>query len=145
MLLLSNPSTIQTIEKRAFEGCSKITSIELPSDLTSIGMYAFFNSGLTSVTIPEKVKSIGDLAFTNMRLIWSLCKMPPSIAEITFCKINSYGLVCSTYDILLYVPKGYREVYSKAENWQYFTMIKEDGDVAIDDSFVLSRIQYADG
>ena len=139
------PSTIRTIGDRAFEGCSKVTSIELPSDLNTVGMYAFFNSGLTSVTIPGKVNSIGDLAFTNMKLIRCLCKNPPEIKEITFCVMNSMGMVCANYDTPLYVPKGCKEDYQKALNWRYFTTIREDGNVALGESLMLPQVRYVDG
>ncbi len=138
------PSTIQTIGEQAFEGCSKVTSIELPSDLKSIGMYAFFNAGLTSITIPAKVESIGNLAFTNMKSIHCFCKNPPEIAKITFCVMTSMGVVYSDYDIPLYVPKGCKETYQNAENWQYFTNIREGNGSSIDIIPAQDFIQFID-
>ena len=42
----------------------EITTLEIPSSVTSIGNHAFYNcSGLTSVDIPSNVTSIGDWAF----------------------------------------------------------------------------------
>ena len=34
---------VRTINSRAFLGCSKITSIKIPSSISRIGDYAFFN------------------------------------------------------------------------------------------------------
>ena len=49
-----------------FYNCSGLTSVIIPSSVTSIGNFAFWGcSGLTSVTIPSSVTSIGDLAFYN--------------------------------------------------------------------------------
>lgn len=48
-----------------FDNCSRLTSVTIPSSVTSIGGSAFYNcSGLTSVTIPSSVISIGYFAFS---------------------------------------------------------------------------------
>ena len=47
----------------AFNGCSNLIGITLPTSLKTIGGYAFVNSGLTSITLPETLESIGSLAF----------------------------------------------------------------------------------
>ncbi len=52
------------IHKRAFYGCSELTSIAIPNGVTSIGEDAFYNcTSLTSVTIPNSVTCIGESAF----------------------------------------------------------------------------------
>ena len=57
---------IRGIANSAFSGCSELTSILIPSSVTSIGAYAFWNcSSLTSVTIPDNITSIGVKAFSN--------------------------------------------------------------------------------
>ena len=54
------------IGKYAFYYCSGLTSVTLPSSVTSIGESAFRGcSGLTSVTIPSSVTSIGKYAFRD--------------------------------------------------------------------------------
>jgi hypothetical protein len=48
----------------AFSGCSSLTSITIPSSVTSIGNYAFCNcSSLMNITIQDGVTSIGEYAF----------------------------------------------------------------------------------
>jgi hypothetical protein len=42
-----------------------LTSVAIPSSVTSIGTYAFAGSGLTSVEIPNSVKEIGKCAFNK--------------------------------------------------------------------------------
>lgn len=47
-----------------------IASIVIPSDVTTIGSYAFYDcSSLTSVTIPNSVTSIGGSAFSNTNIL----------------------------------------------------------------------------
>ncbi len=59
-------SQLTTINKRVFEGCSSLSTITLPSTLTSISDDAFKNcSGLTSINIPSNVTSIGSGAFNG--------------------------------------------------------------------------------
>ena len=50
----------------AFKGCSGLTSLTLPSGVTSIGHSAFSGcSGLTSLTLPSGVTSIGTSTFSG--------------------------------------------------------------------------------
>ena len=63
---LALPSYITKIYQYAFYNCKGLTSITIPDSVTSIGDFAFYNcTGLTSVTIPDSVTSIGDFAFYN--------------------------------------------------------------------------------
>ena len=58
------PSNITSIGPYAFYNCSELTSVTIPNSVTNIGNYAFYNCrGLTSVTIPDSVTSIGRCAF----------------------------------------------------------------------------------
>ena len=58
--------TVNAIASSAFEGCSSLTSITIPSSVISIGGSAFSGcSSLTSITIPSSVISIGGSAFSG--------------------------------------------------------------------------------
>ena len=57
------PDGVTEIKPHAFDGCNSLTSVTIPSSVTSIGSSAFYNSGLTSIVIPDSVTSIGNSAF----------------------------------------------------------------------------------
>ena len=69
------------IGAHAFSGCRSLTSLTLPSGVTSIGESAFTGcSGLTSLTLPSGVTSIGDYAFSGCRSLTSLT-LPSSVTS----------------------------------------------------------------
>lgn len=53
------------INEYAFSECLFLTSVIIPSNVTSIGERAFEFTGLTSLIIPDKVKDIGTFAITG--------------------------------------------------------------------------------
>ena len=66
----------------AFSDCSGLTSLILPSSVTSIGYSAFYGCiRLTSLTLPSSVTSIGSSAFEGCRSLTSLI-LPSSVTEI---------------------------------------------------------------
>lgn len=76
------PSSVDSIEKFAFDGCARLTSITLPPSITSIELCAFDScSGLTNITIPAGVTSIGDFAFAHCTSLTSIT-IPSSVTSI---------------------------------------------------------------
>jgi len=63
---ISSWSKVKTIGNYAFSGTDlSSASIQIPASVQSIGEYAFSNSGLTSVTVPSSVTSLGANCFSN--------------------------------------------------------------------------------
>ena len=66
----------------AFASCSSLTSVTIPSSVTTIGTKAFyFCSSLTSVTIPSSVTTIGEFAFFGCSSLTSMI-IPSSVTTI---------------------------------------------------------------
>lgn len=59
------PDSVETIGESAFDHCDKLTSVNIPDNVTTIGNGAFQNTAITSVAIPGSVKTIGQYAFEN--------------------------------------------------------------------------------
>ncbi len=67
------PSDITKINQYAFYNCKGLTSVTIGNGVTSIGNYAFYNcTGLTSVTIGKGVTSIGEEAFAGCSSLESI-------------------------------------------------------------------------
>ena len=79
---LTLPSCVTSIGWGVFYGCSRLTSLTIPSSVTKIGESAFQGcSGLTSLTIPSSVTSIGKNAFNGCSGLTSLT-LPSSVTGI---------------------------------------------------------------
>ena len=73
---------VSGIERYAFSDCSSLTSINIPSSVTSIGDWAFNGcSSLTSIIIPYSVTSIEYGAFNGCSSLTSI-NISPSVTRI---------------------------------------------------------------
>lgn len=57
-------SALKVIGGSAFNGCTRITSLTIPTGATSIESGAFNSSGITSITIPASVTNIGSQSWS---------------------------------------------------------------------------------
>ena len=58
------PSTLTTISEEAFRDCTALKKIDIPDSVTSIESYAFFNcTSLEEITIGDDIKTMGTNAF----------------------------------------------------------------------------------
>lgn len=76
------PSTVTKVLSSGFQGCTGLTSITLPSACTTIESQAFSGcTGLTSIVIPSSVTSIKSKAFQSCTNIASVT-LPDSVTDI---------------------------------------------------------------
>lgn len=66
------PEGVKKIGKYAFNGNSSITKIKLPSTIRTIEERAFYGTAITEMAIPEGVTSLGNEAFSNCKQLTSL-------------------------------------------------------------------------
>jgi hypothetical protein len=85
------PSSITSIGQQVFGFTASLTSITIPSTVTSIGQAAFAYSGLISITIPDSVTSIGWVAFYNATALTSIT-IPSSVTTIG---LNAFSITTS--------------------------------------------------
>ena len=92
------PSSVTSIGSSAFTGCTGLTSITIPNSVTSIGESAFsYCTGLTSMNIPDSVTSIGDGAFSGCTGLTGVTMPVSYIGQTT--QIGISGQVASDYII----------------------------------------------
>ena len=76
------PTSVTSIGKYAFESCKHLTSINIPTSVTSIEYQTFYGcTGLTSVNIPTSVTSIKYEAFSGCTGLTSI-NIPSSVTSI---------------------------------------------------------------
>ena len=76
------PSSVTSIGSFAFSNCSNLTSITIPESVTSIGSYAFYYcSSLESVNLPEGITAINSSTFYGCSSLTNIT-IPESVTSI---------------------------------------------------------------
>ena len=76
------PSDLTSIGKYAFYNCNKLALTSLPAGVTSISDYAFFNCNHLALTsLPAGVTSIGQLSFYNCDKL-AITSLPAGVTSI---------------------------------------------------------------
>ena len=106
-----------------FKDCTSLTTVPIPEGVIRIMSYDNFPlcTQLTSIQLPETLKSIDWGAFDQCESLTSVtinAVVPPTVEYESF-HLNTY------LNGTLYVPKGCKQRYQDAENWNSFSQIIE--------------------
>ena len=106
------PTKLKNIKAGAFENCKSLSSLYLPSTVSTLGDYAFKDTGLIKLKIPTSMKKIGFNALSIS-----------SLEEITVTKGNKYYtshegvLYVSDCSNIIQYPQGKKDdTYTVHEN-----------------------------
>ena len=95
------PSGVTSIGNSAFSGCSSLASVTIPDSVTSIGIQTFYNcTSLASVKIPNGVTSIRDDTFRYCSSLASIT-IPDSVTSI-----GSFAFYNCTSLASIAIPNG---------------------------------------
>lgn len=145
---ISLPQKIEDIGNSAFSECSSLTSVQLPEGLFQLSNELFsYCSNLKSIIIPEGPATIwfsvfrGCINLESVTLPASVQKMfggafldCPSLTKIYSLNPEAPEISSKSDEVFdesvmqnatLYVPKGSKESYSKADYWNRFVHIEE--------------------
>ncbi len=113
------PTSLKYISDYAFE-CSGISYLDIPSNVNAIGKEAFSGcKKLTAIVLPESMMNIGKNAFKDCVVLIQVTVLKKSPVKIF---PNSFP---DRTRQTLYVPKGSKVAYEKADYWCEFKEIVE--------------------
>lgn len=103
---------LSSISNEAFNGCSNLTSVIIPSSVNNIGAGAFYGAGLTDINIPTSVTTIGESAFKHTAL--NSVSFPNSVTSVGNGIFYATNLTQPVYNSTLfaYMPPSYQGNYS---------------------------------
>ena len=143
------PISVTRIEWAAFSGCTSLTSIEIPSSVTSIGGYAFNGAKLTMVVVTEsknvqkielpdiikRAMNKGDILYTSSDFELTNCSLTEDKTKLE---------VASKETVRLKVKEGALSgisVVVKVVSLKKYEVTEENGEVYIEDINPGTKIQ----
>ncbi len=87
LITVTLPTTLKELGQYTFNRCSNLEQVNVPDGVTSIPFGCFFGAGLTSMTLPASVSSIGSYAFayTSKLADINITDAITDLGEAAFC------------------------------------------------------------
>lgn len=103
----------------AFYKCNKLTCVDLPSSVTSLGQSSFENSGIREIELGSMLATFGEMSFKGCD------KIQDVIATRTVPRSIPADMFTSTVyrRAKLWVPSGREAAYQSTTGWSSFTII----------------------
>ena len=151
---------VSAVGSYSFYGCSALNLEVLPTNIKSIGSFAFASSGIGkhTLTIGAAVESIGDGAFQNMSATEITVIAPSAIKNVSFTTLDNEGNVVSvsafdnTNITKATIPVAFINALTKSssrETLAEVTIVKSDAVSILDGNFedcsALTTVTFADG
>lgn len=131
----------------AFAYCSELASVTMAPSITTIGERAFEGCNiLNAITIPASVASIGEMAFFGCSFLRAVTVDNADPANIVMG--DNVFMDIDLGSATLYVPRGCRDLYANAPQWQGFGKIVASAyDFAVTDASgsLIYYVTNADG
>ena len=119
------PEGLPQVPNELFMSCSNIKSIVIPEGPATIWFYVFLHCiNLESVTLPESVKMIHGGVFLDCPSLTKIYSLNPEAPEVS-SKLGELFDESVMQNATLYVPKGSKVSYGKADYWNRFVHIEE--------------------
>lgn len=105
------PNGMTEIGKNMFSADIALHSLTIPSTVTTIKEYAFYNSGIQSIDLPSSVTTLERFALGTSTLASITCRAttPPTIESTSFYNVPA--------SCPIYVPAASVSAYKAATNW----------------------------
>lgn len=110
---------VTRIGEYSFADCRKLSVFNIPEGVTEIGQWAFRNCSFTSLILPSTLTAIQSYVFFDCNKLTSLTCLattpPPGLWGEAFATMN--------LSMPIYVPSGSLDAYKSKDQWNAFTIL----------------------
>lgn len=110
---VSLPSGLTTIGNNAFSSFTKLTSIKIPNTVSEIGAFSFYGSGITSISIPFGVTTIPEYTFHGCDSLKTVI-LPNSLTSIGDSALRDCDLLTT-----ITIPESVTSIGKMAFSYDY--------------------------